>query len=348
MLQSCTMPLACSVGCAAGCAAACSPGRFVIRDWPLELQPKRPSTQRKHNRQRGCGKGFSHDGSPIDSVQYSIRPMATLQMVVLSDGTPESTAASSQDALNVITIYTTLHYYVSYHPQIEELQGVERLAKPNPPLGAAGLDWYKVRLDAREQKNTNAQCTRPIAWPKAEVKPPPFHWMNASRGSRRMAESIEKTQALDDLAQFAAAIDGVLEVGSVDSLPSQPRVRNSSQRALCTFQGNQAVTIGERLRALRKEKKLSQRDIAKKTGLLRCNLWRLEIGRQVPTIETLEKMARALGIPMYQLFFVREGPPRAIESSETKVCKGQPWGQFRERRIFARRVLSPVWPHERK
>ena len=33
-----------------------------------------------------------------------------------------------------------------------------------------------------------------------------------------MAESIEKTQALDDLAQFTAAIDGALEVGTVDSL----------------------------------------------------------------------------------------------------------------------------------
>ena len=59
------------------------------------------------------------------------------------------------------------------------------------------------------------------------------------------------------------------------------------------------MTIGERLRALREEKKLSQRDIAKKTGLLRCNMWRLEIGRQAPTIETLEKIARALEIPMY-------------------------------------------------
>ena len=113
---------------------------------------------------------------------------------------------------------------VSYQPQIEKLQGAERLAKPNPPLGAGGLEWYKVRLDAREQKNANAQGTRPIAWPKAEVKPPPLHWMNASRGSRRMAESIEKTQALDDLAQFAAAIDGALEVGTVDSLCQVKRV----------------------------------------------------------------------------------------------------------------------------
>ena len=139
--------------------------------------------------------------------------------------------------------------------------------------------------------NRKTQCTvhTPDRMAKSRSEAAAVPLDERFQGSRRMAESIEKTQALDDLAQFAAGIDGALEVGTVDSLPSQPRVRNSSKQGLCTFQGNQAVTIGERLGALRKEKKLSQRDIAKKTGLLRCNLWRLEIGRQVPTIETLGK-----------------------------------------------------------
>ncbi len=76
------------------------------------------------------------------------------------------------------------HYIMdlSYQPHIEKLQGAERLAKPGPPLGAGGLEWYKVRLDAREQKYANAQGARPIAWSKAEVKPLPRHWMNASMG----------------------------------------------------------------------------------------------------------------------------------------------------------------------
>jgi transcriptional regulator with XRE-family HTH domain len=89
---------------------------------------------------------------------------------------------------------------------------------------------------------------------------------------------------------------------------------------------DQAVNIGERLRALRKGKKLSQRDIAKKTGLLRCNMWRLEIGRQAPTIETLEKIARALEIPMYQLFYFREGPPRLPNLRKRKSAKDNLWG----------------------
>lgn len=62
------------------------------------------------------------------------------------------------------------------------------------------------------------------------------------------------------------------------------------------------MVIAERLRQLREEKKFSQGDIEKKTGLLRCYISRVENGHTVPSILTLEKMARALEIPMYQLF----------------------------------------------
>src|SRR6266516_3220299 len=52
------------------------------------------------------------------------------------------------------------------------------------------------------------------------------------------------------------------------------------------------MIIGDRLRALREDKKLSQGDIEKRTGLLRCYISRVENGHTVPAIETLEKMAR--------------------------------------------------------
>jgi transcriptional regulator with XRE-family HTH domain len=86
------------------------------------------------------------------------------------------------------------------------------------------------------------------------------------------------------------------------------------------------VIIGERLRALRMGKKLLQKDVAKKTGLLRGNMPRLEIGRAVPTIRTLEKMTRALEIPMYQLFYVRKGPPRLPNLRKRKSPKDNLWG----------------------
>ncbi len=57
------------------------------------------------------------------------------------------------------------------------------------------------------------------------------------------------------------------------------------------------MIISERLRELREAKQLSQGDIEKRTGLLRCYLSRVENGHTIPAIETLEKMARALEVP---------------------------------------------------
>jgi transcriptional regulator with XRE-family HTH domain len=69
------------------------------------------------------------------------------------------------------------------------------------------------------------------------------------------------------------------------------------------------MVIGERLKALREHKKMSQGDIEKRTGLLRVYISRVENGHSIPSIETLEKMARALEVPMYQLFYDGENPP---------------------------------------
>jgi transcriptional regulator with XRE-family HTH domain len=62
------------------------------------------------------------------------------------------------------------------------------------------------------------------------------------------------------------------------------------------------MVIGERLKALREQKKMSQGDIEKRTGLLRCYISRVENGHTVPSVDTMERMARALEVPMYRLF----------------------------------------------
>jgi transcriptional regulator with XRE-family HTH domain len=56
------------------------------------------------------------------------------------------------------------------------------------------------------------------------------------------------------------------------------------------------------LKELRESKDLSQGDIEKRTGLLRCYISRVENGHTVPAVATLEKLARALEVPMYKLF----------------------------------------------
>ena len=68
------------------------------------------------------------------------------------------------------------------------------------------------------------------------------------------------------------------------------------------------MVIGNRLKELRESKTLSQGDIEKRTGLLRCYISRVENGHTVPAIETLEKIARSLEVPMYRLFHAGEVP----------------------------------------
>jgi transcriptional regulator with XRE-family HTH domain len=88
------------------------------------------------------------------------------------------------------------------------------------------------------------------------------------------------------------------------------------------------MIIGERLRALREEKKFSQGDIEKKTGLLRCYTSRVENGHTVPAVETLEKFARALEVPMYQLFYEGEEPPKLPNLLKRKSADDILWGNL--------------------
>jgi transcriptional regulator with XRE-family HTH domain len=86
------------------------------------------------------------------------------------------------------------------------------------------------------------------------------------------------------------------------------------------------MIIGDRLREMREEKKLSQGDIEKRTGLLRCYISRVENGHTVPAIETLEKMARALECPLYQLFYEGEEPPKLPNILKRKASDEIAWG----------------------
>jgi transcriptional regulator with XRE-family HTH domain len=73
------------------------------------------------------------------------------------------------------------------------------------------------------------------------------------------------------------------------------------------------LMIGERLRTIRESKNLSQGDIEQRTGMLRCYTSRVENGHTVPSIDTLQKYAQALEIPLYQLFYDGEGAPKKIK-----------------------------------
>lgn len=62
------------------------------------------------------------------------------------------------------------------------------------------------------------------------------------------------------------------------------------------------INIGITIRGFRLQKGMSQGDIEKRTGLLRCYLSRVENGHTVPSLETLQKIASALDLPLSQFF----------------------------------------------
>jgi len=96
------------------------------------------------------------------------------------------------------------------------------------------------------------------------------------------------------------------------------------------------MIIGDRLRALREEKKFSQGDIEKKTGLLRCYISRVENGHTVPAVETLEKFARALEVPMYQLFYDGDKPPKLQSPMKRKADSKLFGASGKEARVMAK------------
>ena len=93
------------------------------------------------------------------------------------------------------------------------------------------------------------------------------------------------------------------------------------------------MLIGDRLRAFREAKKLSQGDIEERTGLLRSYISRVENGHTTPSVETLEKWARALDVPLYHLFY---------EEKEHLSCRIFPSERQRSKSHLAIRRKRPA------
>lgn len=94
------------------------------------------------------------------------------------------------------------------------------------------------------------------------------------------------------------------------------------------------MDVGDRLKQFRELKGLTQVEIEERTGLLRGYISRVENGHTVPTIETLERFARALDMPLYQLLYEGEKPPRPLQTQGEDM---DDWAsQGKGRRIFSK------------
>lgn len=95
------------------------------------------------------------------------------------------------------------------------------------------------------------------------------------------------------------------------------------------------MVIGEKLKTIREHKNMSQGDIEKRTGPLRCYISRVENGHAVPAIETLEKVVRAMEVRMYALFMTaRRHPnqpfprPQVVRVGAVPVATHGRWPDF--------------------
>jgi transcriptional regulator with XRE-family HTH domain len=100
------------------------------------------------------------------------------------------------------------------------------------------------------------------------------------------------------------------------------------------------VNIGKRLRKIRVAKGVTQGDIYKATGQLRCYVSRLENGHTMPSLETLEKIARAFHMPFHDFLYELTYNPR-----EAKTAEGsEPRGDGTEERVEQIEATEPGKP----
>jgi transcriptional regulator with XRE-family HTH domain len=90
------------------------------------------------------------------------------------------------------------------------------------------------------------------------------------------------------------------------------------------------MLVGERIRAIREAKRLTQGDIFKRSGLRAAYVSRAEHGHTAPSVETLEKFAHALGVPLYQLFYEGKKRPLPPRLPKRKLTAEITWGTTRK------------------
>lgn len=101
-----------------------------------------------------------------------------------------------------------------------------------------------------------------------------------------------------------------------------PAVRAAASNFVLDALTLDGVTLGARLRALRVAAGLTQAELARRTGIHRPNIARVEAGRHTPSLETLSRLANAIGVPTKRVLEVdqlADGSPEARASRESSA-----------------------------
>ena len=79
------------------------------------------------------------------------------------------------------------------------------------------------------------------------------------------------------------------------------------------------MDVGDRLKQFRELRGLSQGKIEELTGLPRSYISRVENGHIIPSVKTLQRFARALDMPLYQLLYEGEKPPKLLKTQAQEI-----------------------------
>jgi transcriptional regulator with XRE-family HTH domain len=96
------------------------------------------------------------------------------------------------------------------------------------------------------------------------------------------------------------------------------------------------MVFGHELKGLGAQKNLSQGDVEKRTGPLRSYISRVENGQTVPSVDTRERLAQALEVPMYRLFTDEDRVKKPIMPAAIIPSRATNSKQERELRAFAK------------
>ncbi len=109
------------------------------------------------------------------------------------------------------------------------------------------------------------------------------------------------------------------------------------------------MIIGDRLRALREAKHWSQNELQKRSGFARTYISGVENGHMTPSVKSLEKWARALKVPLYELLYEGEKLPK-VPRFPKLAAGGNLWSSRKETRFLIRlcRLLAKMSESDRK
>jgi transcriptional regulator with XRE-family HTH domain len=131
------------------------------------------------------------------------------------------------------------------------------------------------------------------------------------------------------------------QTGTIYLFVSKPLRYHKARQAQLTFPLSKGtpVTLANRLREIREYKNLNQGDVAKSSGLKSSYISRVENGHTTPSLETLEKLARALEVPLYSLFYSEKGSTPVVWQSPKRA---KLWGDSGKSRHYLAKLLTAL------